>query len=130
MLKRWALATQHKHNTPSELDELLLWPALGLLLFGMVMVYSSSIALAEGSRFTGHQPMYFLLRHSVFLCVGLVAGVMAFQIPLRLWQQAAPGCFWPACCCWCWSWCRMSGVRSMVLSAGFHWDRSTCNRRN
>jgi cell division protein FtsW len=111
MLKRWALATQHKHNTPSELDELLLWPALGLLLFGMVMVYSSSIALAEGSRFTGHQPMYFLLRHSVFLCVGLVAGVMAFQIPLRLWQQAAP-------------WLFLAGVLLLVLVLVPHVGRS------
>jgi cell division protein FtsW len=59
----------------------------------LVMVYSSSIAMAEGSRFTGHQPAYFLLRHAVFLAIGLVAGVMAFQIPLRLWQQLAPWLF-------------------------------------
>ncbi len=81
-------------STPqAELDPLLLWPALGLLMFGLVMVYSASIATAEGSRFTGHQSSYFLVRHAVFLAVGLVAGVMAFQIPLRLWQQAAPWLF-------------------------------------
>jgi cell division protein FtsW len=78
---------------PAELDGLLLWPALGLLLLGLVMVYSASIATAEGSRFTGGQPAYFLVRHGVFLAIGLVAGVMAFQIPLRLWQQAAPWLF-------------------------------------
>jgi cell division protein FtsW len=90
-------------QAPAELDGLLLWPALGLLLLGLVMVYSSSIAMAEGSRFTGYQSAYFLFRHAVFLCIGLVAGVVAFQIPLRLWQQARPGCSWPAsrCCCWC-----------------------------
>ena len=43
------------HHAPAELDGLLLWPALGLLLLGLVMVYSSSIAIAEGSRFTGNQ---------------------------------------------------------------------------
>lgn len=78
---------------PRELDPLLLWPAVALLLFGLVMVYSASIATAEGSRFTGHQPAYFLIRHGVFLCIGLVAAVAVFQIPLRVWQQAAPWLF-------------------------------------
>ncbi|MDP2108896.1 MAG: FtsW/RodA/SpoVE family cell cycle protein, partial [Rhodocyclaceae bacterium] len=80
-------------QAPAELDGLLLWPALGLLLLGLVMVYSSSIAMAEGSRFTGNQSAYFLFRHAIFLCIGLMAGVIAFQIPLRLWQQAAPWLF-------------------------------------
>lgn len=72
---------------PSDLDPWLVWPALALLLLGLVMVYSASIAMAEGSKFTGHQPTYFLVRHSVFLIVGLVAGAVAFQIPLRFWQN-------------------------------------------
>ena len=88
-----AAYTAPANQAPAEFDGLLLWPAVGLLLLGLVMVYSSSIATAEGSRFTGNQPAYFLFRHAVFLAVGLVAGVMAFQIPLRLWQQAAPWLF-------------------------------------
>ena len=44
----------------AELDPLLLWPALALFLTGLVMVYSASIATAEGSAFTGHQSTYFL----------------------------------------------------------------------
>ena len=78
---------------PAELDPLLLWPALFLLLFGLVMVYSASIATAEGSKFTGHQASYFLIRHAVFLAIGLVAGVVAFQIPLRFWQELSPWLF-------------------------------------
>jgi cell division protein FtsW len=76
-----------------ELDPLLLWPALGLLLLGLVMVYSASIATAEGSRFTGNQATYFLARHAVFLAVGLFVGALAFQVPLRTWQQASPWLF-------------------------------------
>jgi cell division protein FtsW len=53
------------------------------------MVYSSSIAIAEASRATGHQPMYYLVRHAIFIAAGLAAAVMAFQVPMRLWQQAA-----------------------------------------
>jgi cell division protein FtsW len=76
-----------------ELDPLLLWPSLFLLLFGLVMVYSASIATAEASKFTGHQASYFLVRHGVFLAIGLVAGVVAFQVPLRFWQQLSPWLF-------------------------------------
>ncbi|MBI4984855.1 MAG: putative lipid II flippase FtsW [Rhodocyclales bacterium] len=78
---------------PAELDPLLLWPAIGLLMFGLVMVYSASIATAEGSKFTAYQPTYFLVRHAVFLAIGVVVGVVAFQIPLRFWQQFAPWLF-------------------------------------
>jgi cell division protein FtsW len=77
----------------AEVDPLLLWPSLFLLLFGLVMVYSASIAMAEGSKFTGHQPEYFLIRHSIFLAVGLVCGVVAFQVPMRFWQELAPWLF-------------------------------------
>jgi cell division protein FtsW len=78
---------------PAEFDALLLWPALALLLFGLVMVYSASIAMAEGSRFTGHQSSYFLIRHAVFLAIGLIAGIVAFQVPMRVWQALAPWLF-------------------------------------
>jgi cell division protein FtsW len=83
----------HPASAPAELDPLLLWPALALLLMGLVMVYSASIATAEGSAFTRHQPTYFLVRHAVYLAVGLVGGLIAFQIPLRFWQQLAPWAF-------------------------------------
>ena len=76
-----------------ELDPWLLWPALALLMFGLVMVYSASIATAEGSKFTANQASYFLVRHAVFLAIGMVTGVVAFQIPLRFWQQISPWLF-------------------------------------
>lgn len=73
-----------------EIDHALLWSALLLLVGGLVMVYSASIATAEGSRFTNHQPAYYLIRHVVFLCIGLVAAAVAFQLPLTAWQKYAP----------------------------------------
>jgi cell division protein FtsW len=78
---------------PAEVDLALLWSALILLLMGMVMVYSASIAIAEGGRFTGHQPAYYLVRHGVFLAIGLVAAAIAFQVPLATWQQISPWLF-------------------------------------
>ena len=76
-----------------ELDPWLIWSSVGLLLIGLVMVYSSSIAIAEGSKFTGYQSHYFLLRHALFLAVGVGAGLVAFQLSMRQWQQLAPWLF-------------------------------------
>ena len=77
----------------AEIDHVLLWSTLLLLVGGLVMVYSASIAIAEGGRFTNHQPTYYLIRHAVFLCVALVAAAVAFQVPLSLWQKYAPWLF-------------------------------------
>ena len=78
---------------PSEIDLTLLWSALILLLTGRVMVYSASIAIAEAGRFTGNHQAYYLVRHGVFLTVGLIAAGFAFQVPLSSWQQFAPWLF-------------------------------------
>jgi cell division protein FtsW len=77
----------------SEYDQALLWSGLLLLAFGLLMVYSSSIASAGASRQTGFQETYFLLRQGVYLAVALVAGVIAFQVPLRGWQKMSPWLF-------------------------------------
>jgi cell division protein FtsW len=88
------LYTDVKQQAPvAEYDHTLVWLAVLLLGLGMVMVYSASIAIAEGSRATGNQPMYYLLRHSAFIAVSIVLAVIAFQVPLRVWQRAAPYLF-------------------------------------
>ncbi len=76
-----------------ELDPLLIWSAVALVLIGLVMVYSSSIAIAEGSRFTGNQSHYFVVRHAIFLTIGVAAGLFAFQFSMRQWQQFSPWLF-------------------------------------
>lgn len=82
-----------RRQMPSEVDMALLWSVLALLMLGMVMVYSASIATAEAGSATGHQPAYYLVRHGVFLSIALVAAAFAFQIPLSTWQQLAPWLF-------------------------------------
>ena len=74
-------------------DAGLLWSALILLAFGLVMVYSASIATAEASRFTHGNSAYFAVRHAAFLAVGIVAGMIAFQVPMRAWQKVSPALF-------------------------------------
>ena len=86
--------TEAKPRAPlAEYDQGLVWVTLLLLGVGLVMVYSSSIAIAEGSRASGYQPSYYLMRHSLFVAASMAAAVAVFQVPLRLWQQAAPFLF-------------------------------------
>ncbi|MBX9812629.1 MAG: putative lipid II flippase FtsW [Burkholderiales bacterium] len=86
--------TDVKARAPlAEYDQILVWLTVLLLGGGLVMVYSASIAIAEGSRATGHQPMHYLVRHGIFIAVGIVLAAIAFQIPMRLWQQSALSLF-------------------------------------
>lgn len=74
-------------------DPILAWTALFLLALGLVMVYSASIATAEASAYTGYRPWYFLARHSLFVGIGLVAAIVAFQVPVHVWRTLAPYLF-------------------------------------
>jgi len=77
----------------SSLDQVLLWSAILLLSIGLVMVYSASIAMADAERFTGFRPSYFLVRHGIYLAVGVAVGLAFFRVPLWLWQKASPWLF-------------------------------------
>ena len=86
-------ASDATRRMPAEIDLTLLWSGVVLLMIGMIMVYSASIAIADAGRATGNQPMFFLVRHAVFLAIGLVAAGVAFQVPLATWQQISPWLF-------------------------------------
>ena len=77
----------------SSLDLALLGVIGGLLLLGLVMVYSASIAMAEGSKFTGYQAHYFLLRHALSIAIGCAFAAAAFQVPIDIWQKFAKWAF-------------------------------------
>ncbi len=76
-------------SPPAEFDRTLVWLTLLLLGLGMVMVYSASIAIAEAGRATGNQATFYLTRHAVFVAISVLAGLIAFQIPTRVWQRFA-----------------------------------------
>jgi cell division protein FtsW len=82
-----------RRTAVAEYDEALVWVVLALLSIGLVMVYSASIATAEANRATGYNTAYYLIRHGLFLGVGLVMGVAAFQMPVQSWQKLAPYLF-------------------------------------
>ena len=73
----------------SELDMTLFWSVVLLLSLGLVMVYSASIAMSEAEKMTGYRMHYYLMRHAIFLVIGVIAACAAFQIPVALWQRLA-----------------------------------------
>ena len=81
------------HKSSPEFDAALLWTASLLVTLGLVMVYSASIATAEAARYTGNYSAYYLVRHAIFLLIGVLAAAGFMQIPMRGWQQLAPWLF-------------------------------------
>ena len=77
----------NNRSMPHDFDQTLVWSAVLLLGLGLVMVYSASIAIAETGRGTGGYAAHFLVRHGAYLLVGLLAGLVAFQVPMPVWQK-------------------------------------------
>ena len=74
-------------------DQSLVWAIAGLLIWGLVMVYSASIALNDGPRSTGFSQVQYLVRHMAALGVGFIAALLVFQISMDTWEKAAPWVF-------------------------------------
>ena len=74
-------------------DHGLFWVSMILIGIGLVMVYSSSIALAETSKKYGNFSEYFLIRQTLFICISVIAGFITFLIPIRSWQKVSPYLF-------------------------------------
>ncbi len=74
-------------------DQTLVWVVVGLLLFGLVMVYSASIVMPDNPRFARYGQMHFFGRHIVSLGLAFVAALLAFQVPVAVWERYAPWLF-------------------------------------
>ena len=74
-------------------DQPLIWVAVTLLLWGLVMVYSASIAMPDNPRFGNYAQNHFLLRHIAAIGVALVAAALAYQVPMDTWDKWAPWLF-------------------------------------
>jgi cell division protein FtsW len=75
------------------LDQALIWVTVALLAWGLIMVYSASIAMPENPKFSRYTHTHFLLRHVVSIAVAFVAALIAFQVPIETWEKAAPWLF-------------------------------------
>ncbi len=74
-------------------DLVMFWCVVLLLAIGLVMVYSASIAISEAEKSSFNRATYYMTRHAIYLLVGAGAAVLVFQVPMALWQRAAPFLF-------------------------------------
>ncbi len=84
------------HSSPVNLsgfDQALVWVAVALLMFGLVMVYSASVAMPDNPKFARYAHTHFLMRHVLSLVVAFVVALLAFQVPVSTWEKMAPWLF-------------------------------------
>lgn len=91
-------ATVDGRSRPSKMmdyDQPLVWVTLLLMLLGMVMVYSASIALPDSPKFRYLEDRneYFLYRQAMYIIVSMAASAIVFRIPIAVWQKYAPMLF-------------------------------------
>jgi cell division protein FtsW len=74
-------------------DQALIWAIAGLLMWGLVMVYSASIALNDNAQSNGLNQSHYLVRHAFSLCIAFVAALLVFQVSMDTWEKVAPWVF-------------------------------------
>jgi cell division protein FtsW len=91
-IRDWT-GTQAAPQRVSGIDQPLVWFVFALLVLGLVMVYSASVALPDNPKFARYTPTHFLSRHALSIAIALVASLAVLQIPIRVWEKAAPWVF-------------------------------------
>jgi cell division protein FtsW len=74
-------------------DQPLVWVVAALLSLGLVMVYSASVALPDNPKFARYSATHFMWRHLLSIGMGIVAALLAVQVPMRVWEKYAPAVF-------------------------------------
>jgi cell division protein FtsW len=87
------LAASSRPSAMQGIDMVLVWVVIGLLALGMVMVFSASVAMPDNPKFARYSHTHFLFRHALSLCIALCAALIAFQIPISVWERFAPWLF-------------------------------------
>ncbi|MFN3570567.1 MAG: putative peptidoglycan glycosyltransferase FtsW, partial [Polaromonas sp.] len=77
----------------SGVDQSLIWVTVALLVWGLVMVYSASVAMPDNPKFARYAHTHFLLRHAISLGVAFAMALLAFQVPVATWEKLAPWLF-------------------------------------
>jgi cell division protein FtsW len=87
----YELASHGRGQTTSMngVDQSVVWVVVALLLWGMVMVYSASIAMPDNPRFSRYEHTHFLLRHVISIAIGCVMALLAFQVRMETWEKSA-----------------------------------------
>ncbi|MBC7609492.1 MAG: putative lipid II flippase FtsW [Polaromonas sp.] len=74
-------------------DRALVWVTVALLMWGLVMVYSASVAMPDNPKFARYAHTHFLTRHMLSLVVAFIVALLTFQVPMATWEKVAPWLF-------------------------------------
>jgi cell division protein FtsW len=92
-IRDWSSASAARPQRAPAFDQTLVWVVVALLGFGLVMVYSASVALPDNPQFARYTSTHFLTRHGISLAIAFVFAVLAVQVPINVWERAAPWLF-------------------------------------
>jgi cell division protein FtsW len=71
------------------IDQAMVWVVVTLLMWGMIMVYSATIAMPDNPKFARYSQTHFLMRHIISILIGFGVALLVFQIPLEIWEKNA-----------------------------------------
>jgi cell division protein FtsW len=79
------------HTGKKTFDRTLILAASVLVIIGIIMISSASIDVADVRN---GNPFHYVMRHGLFVVLGVIAGAIVYQLPISLWQKAG----WLALC--------------------------------
>jgi cell division protein FtsW len=88
-IRDWTGTHPGRAQRVADIDQPMLWVVFALLVLGLVMVYSASVALPDNPKFSRYEPTHFLSRHAISLAIAFVAALVLLQVPIRLWEKHA-----------------------------------------
>jgi len=80
-------AVRPGRTTMRNYDLPLMVASICLVCIGLLMVYSASIALADGPRYSNVSRYFFVTRHAVFLVLGVILATITWFMPLSILQR-------------------------------------------
>lgn len=70
-------------------DHALALGVAALVLLGVLMVYSASVALPDSPKYARYEPTHFLVRHALAIGLGLCAAAVTLRVPVDFWEKHA-----------------------------------------
>ena len=85
---------KRKYIKPGGYDFTVMFIVLTLVLFGVVMIFSSSYYYTMTSAKYHNDMFYFLKRQSIWAVLGISAMIFGMNVPYTFWRRFAKLCYW------------------------------------
>ena len=85
---------KRKYIKPGGYDFTVLFIVLTLVLFGVVMIFSSSYYYTMTSAKYEYDMFHFLKKQSLWAVFGIIAMLAAMNVPYNFYKRFAWGCYW------------------------------------